>query len=348
MRSIFFWGFLLSFFLPINTVQATPPVLRHTVRVPFGYELSVTTADQAAVALARSGVLQRAAHWLKTQHSVTLIPQEGKANRLEILEDAVPIAWQVYTTYVSKRERTGRKPETSVEITVTARPKKDWNNQIAKAIKDPLRLYLHHLADEQEQRLLHTFVRLTSENTQQKTEQDSLTRPLEKKFTQISHELRAVDIYRTQLETLTQGQWTSITETEQRLQNALELSPSDALLWHAQGMIFYQQQHTQKALNAFDRAISLRPNFGQALHDRGNAYLRVHLTTLAIEDFTAAIRQFPRKAEFYRSRGSAHLVDEEFMAMCQDFYTACTLGQCDSYHWATSRNKCKQSRGKEK
>ena len=37
----------------------------------------------------------------------------------------------------------------------------------------------------------------------------------------------------------------------------------------------------------------------------------------------------------------AQKVDDLFPAMCSDFKEACSRGQCDGYHWATSRGHCK-------
>lgn len=319
---------------------ASPFSFSHTVAVPFGGELTRTVAARVSEAMARTGAMQRAARWLEAQQDVALGREAYEGSLPGILRDAQPLAWMLFTPLTTAQEQMGRAPDLGVRTTVTARQTVPLAGSVQDALQQPVTLQLHRMALDAEQSLLRRFVSVSAAMPDKTTMPDALNRHYEPQFRSIADALHALSLLRAMLHDSHNGQWNTPETTMAAAQNALELAPEEPLLWYVRGSAALQLQRTQEALDALTHAIERVPDFALALHERGTAYVRVHLTDLAIADYDAAITLQPRNADMYRSRGSAYLVREEFASMCRDFYTACTLGQCENYHWATSRGHC--------
>ncbi|UZP69068.1 hypothetical protein N1030_08895 [Desulfovibrio mangrovi] len=308
--------------------------------VAFGGELGLPVAVRVTEAMARIGAMQKAAQWLDRDKSVQLARMGYEKTDPQVLRDAQPLAWMLYRAVITEQEKIGKAPDLGVRSTATVVPPKNFPVRLKDALLQSLQLLLHRKALDHEQRILRRFVQLTASMPDMAAPADALNKQFEPQFTDIANELHALTLLREQLASLQNGLWTQPEPISLAMKRAIELAPDNPLLWYAKGTADYQLQRTQDALNALDRCLDLMPNFAQALHDRGTIYVRLHLTTLALADYDAAIRLQPRNADFFRSRGSAHLVNEDFSPMCRDFYTACALGVCENYHWATSRGHC--------
>lgn len=325
-----------------QAIPDTAPPFTHTVAVSYGNEVSKTAAARGAEHLARSGVLQRAGVWLARQPIVAAYTEQIEKTEPGLMRDSVPLARVVYRTITIGIDDVGEPPELGVSITVKAKPVKGFRDALTASLDDLHLLTLHRITYDREQHLLRSFISTVREASMRTTPADALFRPFEKKLQTFTNKMQACAMYAEALKTLEHGRWQQPEKILDTAARALELDVENPLWWHATGVARYQLQQTQPAIDAYDRALSLAPDFAQALHDRATAYVRVHLTDLALEDYKAAIGLRPHRADYYRSRGSAYLVREEFAAMCSDFYTACTLGQCQNYHWAVSRDTCGQ------
>lgn len=325
---------------PCFAVTTSAPSFKHTVAIPFGGELSITVAARVSEAMARIGAMEHAAQWLETHQSVKLARLAYEKTDPEILRDAQPLAWALYHSVITGQEQIGKIPSLGVRSTVTAVPAKDINVQIKEALMQPKRLHLYRKALDLEQRLLRQFVHVSGAMPATPTPADTLQKEFEPQLKQLANGLYAISLLRDILHGNKDGLWIDPAPLIPAMNQAIALAPENPLLWYVKGTANYQLQQMQNALNDLSRCIELYPNFAQALHDRGTTYLRIHLTDLAIADFDAAIQLQPRNADYFRSRGSAYLVREDFTAMCRDFYTACSLGECENYHWATSRGHC--------
>jgi len=333
------WGLFPG--APCKAQSPPAPSFNHSVAVAFGGELGLSAALRVSEAMARIGVMQKASLWLERDKNVQLAKLAYGQTDAEVLRDAQPLAWMIYRPVITEQEKIGRAPDLGVRSTATIVHPARFPDLLKNALLQPKQMLLHRKLLDYEQRILRRFVQLSAAMQGGGAPADALNRQYEPQFAVVANELHAITLLRDQLPDLQNGVWQHPDAVSGAMRQALELAPDNPLLWYAKGTADYQLQRSQDALDALDRCIDMAPGFAQALHDRGTAYLRLHLTTLAIADYDAAIRLQPRNADFFRSRGSAYLVDEDFVPMCRDFYTACSLGACENYHWATSRGHCK-------
>lgn len=137
------------------------------------------------------------------------------------------------------------------------------------------------------------------------------------------------------------GLWSNPATLLPLLREATTLAPGEALTWNALGEVLLQMDRPQDALEAQTQALALEMEFARAHAARGLAYLRLNLPALAVEDLSAALRLQPDEPSWLRARGAAWMVREEFVPMCDDFYRACVLGDCEGLGQAREQGRCK-------
>jgi len=142
------------------------------------------------------------------------------------------------------------------------------------------------------------------------------------------------------------GGWGAPPEAMLRhMRRAVALDARNPLLWNALGEALLLLDRPQDAMEAQDRALKLSPGFARALHARAVCHLRLQMPALAVEDASAAIRLRPDVAAHWRVRGAAWLVRGEPGPMCDDFYRACALGDCEGLRLARGRGQCRPPAG---
>ena len=142
----------------------------------------------------------------------------------------------------------------------------------------------------------------------------------------------------------TVGGWGLAPEAMLRhMRRAVSLDTRNPLLWNALGEALLLLDRPQDAMEAQDRALKLWPGFARALHARAVCHLRLQMPALAVADATAAIRLRPDVAAHWRVRGAAWQVRGEPGPMCDDFYRACALGDCEGLSLARGRGQCRPS-----
>ncbi|HCG03875.1 MAG TPA: hypothetical protein DEV75_01745 [Desulfovibrio sp.] len=129
------------------------------------------------------------------------------------------------------------------------------------------------------------------------------------------------------------------------MRRAVALDARNPLLWNALGEALLLLDRPQDAMEAQDRALKLSPGFARALHARAVCHLRLQMPALAVEDASAAIRLRPDVAAHWRVRGAAWQVRGEPGPMCDDFYRACALGDCEGLRLARGRGQCRPPAG---
>ena len=134
---------------------------------------------------------------------------------------------------------------------------------------------------------------------------------------------------------------TQVAQVEQLMNQAARLDPSNPLVFYLLGDNQLKSSRAAQAVASFTQALKLSPSLTPALFGRGTAYMRLNLLDLALADYNKALELSPEQPEYYMGRASTWLIKENFPAMCNDFKEACSRGQCDGYHWATSRGHCK-------
>lgn len=142
------------------------------------------------------------------------------------------------------------------------------------------------------------------------------------------------------------GGWGAPPEAMLRhMRRAVALDARNPLLWNALGEALLLLDRPQDAMEAQDRALKLHPGFARALHARAVCHLRLQMPALAVEDASAAIRLRPDVAAHWRVRGAAWQVRGEPGPMCDDFYRACALGDCEGLRLARGRGQCRPPAG---
>ncbi|MDR3045379.1 MAG: tetratricopeptide repeat protein [Desulfovibrio sp.] len=140
----------------------------------------------------------------------------------------------------------------------------------------------------------------------------------------------------------TVGGWGLAPEAMLRhMRRAVALDARNPLLWNALGEALLLLDRPQDAMEAQDRALKLSPGFARALHARAVCHLRLQMPALAVADASAAIRLRPDVAAHWRVRGAAWQVRGEPGPMCDDFYRACALGDCEGLSLARGRGLCR-------
>lgn len=129
------------------------------------------------------------------------------------------------------------------------------------------------------------------------------------------------------------------------MRRAVSLDARNPLLWNALGETLLLLDRPQDAMEAQDRALKLWPGFARALHARAVCHLRLQMPALAVADASAAIRLRPEVAAHWRVRGAAWQVRGEPGPMCDDFYRACALGDCEGLSLARGRGQCRPTTG---
>lgn len=151
--------------------------------------------------------------------------------------------------------------------------------------------------------------------------------------------LEALVIYTTVLRQLG-GRWEDPAAAARELRRAVALDKNNPLIWCALGEAQLQQDLPQAALESLDKAVALMPDMARALYFRGLAQLRLQQSSLAEADLTAALRLCPEMPQWLRTRGAIRMVRKDYGPMCEDFYRACMLGDCDGLEAARKRLQC--------
>lgn len=129
-------------------------------------------------------------------------------------------------------------------------------------------------------------------------------------------------------------------QIEQMMNQAAKLDPDNPLVFYLLGENQLKTSRSAQAVASFTHSLKLAPELAPALLGRGTAYLRLNLLDLAIADYDKALKLSPDQPTYHMARASALLIKEDFPAMCRDFKEACSKGECEGYHWATSRGYC--------
>ena len=135
-------------------------------------------------------------------------------------------------------------------------------------------------------------------------------------------------------------QWKEPEKVRRELLKAKALAPENALVLTALAEVLLQLDRPVAALEEVGSALRHDSGYARAHDVRGAALLRQRLPGLAAESFGKAIALSPSNSGYLVHRASAYLVLGDEKGMCEDFVSACGLGDCDGLHWARSAGKC--------
>lgn len=72
------------------------------------------------------------------------------------------------------------------------------------------------------------------------------------------------------------------------IEQAIKLSPANALLYYNKANILFQQRNYTEAISEYGRALSLNSNLAEAYYNRGLAHMRITHRNEAIADLSKA------------------------------------------------------------
>jgi len=105
----------------------------------------------------------------------------------------------------------------------------------------------------------------------------------------------------------------------------------NAIEWFEIGRQASIDNHLDKALNAFNKAIELDPKVAKAYVNRGHAYYYLGNYNQAIADYNKVIELDPKDAEAYVSRGNAYDSLGNYKQAIADYYKAIELNPKNTY-----------------
>lgn len=155
----------------------------------------------------------------------------------------------------------------------------------------------------------------------------------------VCNEISGLKIYEALLPTY-ELHWKNPEAAYTKLESAEKLAPKNPLVLTAIAEALLQLDRPLPALERVTEALKLSAELPRAHDVRGAILLRQRLPVLAAESFTKAIELSPDISAYYMHRASAYLILEQEADMCQDFKTACGMGECEGLQWALDTGKC--------
>lgn len=297
-----------------------------------------------AKAKARYRAMNNAARALALRQDVKIMA--GKIAATQPI-DPVGLAYAVYDIKILAPELSGFSPELTVRASLTIVPRHSGAGEnpldlsVTKALNNLELVNLYSESVKQENIVLKEIIPLAEEVMRSAPKSKAEELDLSTRFSRLADQINSIDKFRSALTQLESGTWKDPEGVVEKMQSALLLDPTNSLVLATLGENLLVLSKPQEAIEYLTAAIKLQSDSARLYNIRGAAYLSIHLPVLANSDFSSAIRLKPDSASYYNARGATWLFQEDYPKMCQDFYAACTFGQCKNYEWAVERNFCK-------
>ncbi|MCT4534649.1 hypothetical protein [Halodesulfovibrio sp.] len=316
--------------------RLSPVPLSHTVKIPYGYTMSESSATAIAETFALHGAFARAAQWIEHRQKLAWMADTPPAlgARQETLA-----ANQLYNFHRSKIFRSHDVENYYISTEVTISPLSRFDEKRRDALQPTSRSKLYESIFVAEETALAEY----SDALYQNKHIDYLRyidSDLKLFFDKTARRLSALKAYRKIVPQYSQGAWKNPKQVLEKITMLLNLDPEEPNLLHAKGTLLFQLKDTLGAIQYYNDALKLNPNLVVALHDRGTAYVRANLPYMAIADYDKAISLSPKNPHLYISHGSADLVIKNYPALCANYQKGCSLGLCEEINWAIARGLC--------
>jgi len=122
---------------------------------------------------------------------------------------------------------------------------------------------------------------------------------------------------------------------------AIAVNPGHAEAYNNRGLAFYDLKLYQQAIEDFSQALRIRPQYAEALNNRGNAYYAMDQYEKAEADLNKSLQFKPKYSKAHLNRGLVYFQMLKMEQSCEDFRSACDLGECDGLQWAMQNGFCK-------
>ena len=93
---------------------------------------------------------------------------------------------------------------------------------------------------------------------------------------------------------------------------AIEINPNNADFYSNRGIALKELKRLDEAVASYDRAIRIKPDFAEAHNNRGNALTELRQLAAAVESYDRAISIKPDHAKAHYYKSSALLMGGEF------------------------------------
>ena len=141
--------------------------------------------------------------------------------------------------------------------------------------------------------------------------------------------------------------WVVRAEALPTLERAAPHLPQNAVVWAMLAEAQLRSSLPQRCVDSSSRALRLSPSLSRARYIRALAHWRLQQLALAESDLTASLdgRHGDRPegealAARLRARGAVRLLRRNETGMCEDFFAACALGDCEGLTLARRRQQC--------
>lgn len=149
--------------------------------------------------------------------------------------------------------------------------------------------------------------------------------------------------------------WLCDGEDRAKLSEAARLAPQSPSVHLLLAETQLQHNLPLECVASCDIALRISPDLGRALYVRALAHWRLHQLALAETDLNAALQitlipppHGQEQIRRLRARGAVRMLRGHYDAMCEDFTSACGLGDCEGLAEARQRGHCRPSKNMEK
>ncbi len=348
--------FLSAFLMADNTTPSTTSIdnvllrspILHKARCPVS-SLPLPIAESCAVAKARLEALAAAAEALPKQQILRM----GFSPDVDLRA----LVAQLYTS----KEHTIKKGE-DAEVVVTLVVRNDAANEIKRLLRNSEILLLRHNLLNTYEKLFHETLELYQQqrNTDgiavrggawykalvPSSTQENTTPPSHISDTASADKLEAVISVQNTLHSASK-EWLVSSFSLSTLEQASILLPESAAVWLLLAEAQLQSGLPQRSIDSCTESLRLAPSLGRARYIRALAHLRLQQLALAEGDLNASLAHHQNEAPKndalaarLRARGAVRMLRRDMAGMCEDFFTACALGDCEGLALAREQHQC--------
>lgn len=144
------------------------------------------------------------------------------------------------------------------------------------------------------------------------------------------------------------GGWLTAPGSLAVLEKAARLAPDSPIVRLLLAEAQLQSGLPQQCVESCNEALRLDPSLGRARYIRGLAHWRLQQLALAEDDLSSALAAGSKppsrgieRARLLRARGAVRLLRRNYDGMCEDFASACALGDCEGLAVARAQNYCR-------
>ena len=347
--------FLSAFFMADNATPSVTsidnvflhsPILRKA-RCPVS-SLPLPIAESCAIAKARLEALAAAAEALPKQQILRM----GFSPDVDLRA----LVAQLYTN-----KHTIEKKGEDSEVVVTLVVRNDAANEIKRLLRNSEILLLRH-------NLLNTYEKLFHETLELYQQQHNTgdiavrggawykarvpspnqenTTPPHISDTASADKLETANSVQNTLHSASK-EWLVSASSLSTLEQASLLLPESAAVWLLLAEAQLQSGLPQRSIDSCTECLRLAPTLGRARYIRALAHLRLQQLALAEGDLNASLAHHQNEAPKndalaarLRARGAVRMLRRDMAGMCEDFFTACALGDCEGLVLAREQHQC--------